>query len=253
MIFSMYRTDLPDWVKSEMTMTCPICGSYIVDNSDTGVTTARWCINPKCPGHMSFKADNLAKFFGVKDVGPNTLRRIIQNNNFTNHFQFIPRWFGDIKPAVTLPELASLACIDGYGSSKANVELGHYGSFEDYFSTCTSVNPLLYENKELLIEAESYFTLKPPVSAKKMLVMATGAFHNYSSRDTFFRLINEAYGMYINVIQTGKRKTGVSYLIKEKDAEDRAKSKLAIECHIPIVTPSEFISIIETMCPYINE
>ena len=112
---------------------------------------------------------------------------------------------------------------------------------------------MLFEHKDELIYAEKFFTLKPPVSAKKMFVMGTGSFHGYSSRDEFFRLINDAYGQSINVIQTGKRKTGVSYLIKEADAIDHSKSRIARENNIPIVTPSEFVSIIESMCPYISK
>ncbi len=253
MVFTMYRDDLPDWAKSEMMLTCKHCGSYIVDNSDTGVTTARWCLNPKCPGHMAEKANDMAKMLGVKDVGPKTLLSAIKGNKYDNHFQLIPVWFGDSKPTATLPEIAVMAGITGYGAPTANQELSHYSSFENYFSTAPVVNPLLSANKDLLVEAQKYFIIKPPLSPRKMLVMGTGSFHNYNSREEFFRIINEAYGMYINVIQTGKRKTGISYLIKEYDAVDHSKSQIAQECGIPIVTPTEFVSIIASMCPYSYE
>jgi len=253
MQISMYRTDLPDWVRDNMKMLCSYCGSFIVDNSDTGATTARWCCNPSCPGHMMHKAKVLADFFDIKGFGPQTALSLIRTLKLNNHFEFMKRWFGDKKPLATLAEVAVLACIEGYGAPTANKELNHYASFEEYFSKCSSLNPLLVENKELLIEGEKYFTLKPPVAARKMYVMGTGSFHGYNSREEFFRLINDAYGAYINVIQTGKRKTGISYLLKEYDAVDHAKSRIALENNIPIVTPSEFVSIIATMCPYIPE
>lgn len=253
MVISMYREDLPDWVKSNMLQTCTYCGSFIVDNSDTGVTTSRWCANPKCPGHMQHKAKELANFFGIKGFGPRTALGTIRTMKFTSHFDFVPYWFKEKKPYVTLAEVAVLACIEGYGAPSANKELGHYFNFTDYFNRARPINPLLLAHKDELLYAENLFELKPPVSQLKLYVMGTGSFHGYSSRDEFFRLINDAYGSYINVIQTGKRKTGISYLIKERDAVDHSKSRIAAECGIPVVTPTEFISIIASKCSYINE
>lgn len=254
MVATMYRLDLPDWAKEAMSGTCSYCGSYIVDNSDTGVTTARWCVNPCCPGHMMHRMDFIAKFFGIKGFGPRTALSYIQSHNCKSHFEVMGRWFKDgQKPLVSLPEIAQLACIEGYGAPQANKELSHYATFTDYFTNAFPQNPLLVKHKDMLIDAEKYFAIKPPLATRKLYVMGTGSFHGYNNREEYFRLINEAYGMYVNVIQTGKRKTGVSYLIKEKDAIDHSKSQIARECGIPIVTPSEFVSIVASMCPYIPE
>lgn len=253
MVISMYRTDLPNWILEAMEGTCPYCHSFIADNSDTGVTTARWCVNKQCPGHMMHKADILAKFFKVNGFGPQTALSHIRMKHYETHFDFIPAWFGDKKPLLSLAEIAELACLEGYGATTAAKELNHYANFEEYFEKATVKNPILVAHKDELLKAETYFAIKPPLASRQIKVMATGSFHGYNNREEFFRLINDAYGMYINVIQTGKRKTGVSYLIKEKDAVDHSKSAIAYECHIPIVTPAEFISIIASMCPYIPE
>ena len=253
MQITMYREDLPDWALNNMKTICDYCGSYVVDNGDSGTTTARWCSNPACPGHMCHKAKELANFFNIKGFGPATALQVIRAEKYTSHFDFIPRWFKDKKPLVTLPEIAVMACIEGYGAPTANKELSHYGSFTEYFAKVVLPNPLLNHNKEMLLKAEKLFAIKPPVSQKKMFVMGTGSFNGYSSRDDYFRLINDAFGAYINVIQTGKRKTGISYLIKETNAVDHSKSKIAKEYGIPIVTPTEFLSIIASMCPYIDE
>lgn len=253
MNISMYRSDLPDWVKDNMQMTCSYCGALIADNSDTGVTTARWCVNPRCPGHMQHKIKYVADFFHVKNFGPKAALSYIRNHKCTNHLEILKEWYTGEKPLVTLAEVAELACIEGYGSTQATQELNVYISFEDYFSEPRRVNPILAPHKDFLIECSKYFNLKPPLAARKMLVMGTGSFHNYNNREEFFSTINDAYGQYVQVIQTGKRKTGVSYLIKELDAVDHAKSQIAKECGIPIVTPSQFVAIIASMCPYINE
>lgn len=253
MQISMYRTDLPDWAKENMQMTCTYCNSFILDNGDSGVTTARWCSNPKCPGHMQHKAKELANFFDLKGFGPKTALGIIRTMKFKSHFDFIPHWFKDKKPYVSLADVAVMACMEGYGSTTANKELSHYCNFTDYFERAVPPNPILLEHKDELLYAEKLFSLKPPISQFKMFVMGTGSFHGYSSRDEFFRLINDAYGSYINVIQTGKRKTGISYLIKERDAVDHSKSQIAAQYGIPVVTPSEFVAIIASKCPYISE
>lgn len=250
MMVSDIRQDIPDWVKDNWLTICPYCHAYIVDNSDTGVTTSRWCVNPRCPKHMSYKAKELADFFGIKGYGPATLYGSIQLHKYKSHFEFIPTWFKDQKPVVSLPEIAVLACIEGYGAPTANKELSAYGSFEQYFLQCSEINPLLAANKDLLIEAQKYFTIKPPLAARKIYVMGTGSFKGYASRDEYFRMLNDTYGNYINVIQTGKRKTGVSYLLKEKDAVDHSKSQIAKDSGIPIVSPSEFIDILCSLILY---
>lgn len=250
MIASALRTDVPDWVMANWLTTCPYCHAYIMDNSDTGVTTSRWCVNPGCPKHLSYRAKDLADFFGIKGVGPATLYNSITLHHYKSHFEFIPVWFKGEKPVVSLPEIAIMASIEGYGAPSANKELSAYASFEQYFSICSSVNPLLLKNKDLLIDAQRYFVIKPPMSARKIYVMGTGSFHGYSSRDEYFRILNDKYGKYVNVIQTGKRKTGISYLLKEKDAVDHSKSQIARDNGIPIVSPSEFIDILCSLVLY---
>lgn len=249
MVLSMYREDLPDWVKDNWLTTCPECGAYICDNSDTGKTTARWCVNPRCPGHMSYKADRLAKYFHIDNFGPKTALTTIRTLKFTSHFQFLTRWFKDSKPILTLPEIAELACLEGYGRTQAQRDLSQYPSFTVYFATCQEVNPILRENKEFLIESEKYFQIKKPLSAKQMRVMGTGSFHGFSSRDDFFRAVNGVFGSYIHVIETGKRKTGISYLLKEPDAVDHSKSAIANECGIPIITPDQFLALLSSWYP----
>lgn len=253
MVISMYRTDLPDWVKENMMMTCPYCGAFILDNSDTGVTTARVCARATCPGHLQHKMNFVADFFHVKNFGPKSALNYIQAHKCTNHLEILKEWFPEERPLVSLADVAVLACIDGYGAILANKELSSFSSFSAYFADLPRANPLLRNNMQLLLDCEQYFNIKPPVAAKQMLVMGTGSFNNYSSREEFFEEINDAFGQYIHVIQTGKRKTGISYLIKEKNAVDHSKSQVARECGIPIVTPAEFFAIMQSLCPYIPE
>ena len=245
MVISMYRSDLPEWVKDNMKMTCQYCGSYIADNSDTGVTTSRWCVNPHCPGHMAHKMKFVADFFGVKNFGPATALSYCNSHKCKNHLEILKEWFKEEKPLVSLADVATLACIEGYGETQAKKELNSFGSFSHYFANVYSPNNILLPYRDYLIECESYFNLKPPLSARKIYVMATGSFNGYNNRDEYFKQLNDAFGNVIQIIQTGKRKTGVSYLIKEKNAVDHSKSQIAKECGIPIVTPAEFFRMLD--------
>ncbi|MCM1219031.1 MAG: hypothetical protein NC548_31500 [Lachnospiraceae bacterium] len=248
MQISMFRTDLPEWAKKHMMLECRYCGAMIVDNGDTGVTTARMCPRKTCPGHMQYKMSFVADFFHVKNFGPKSALNYINAHKCSNHLEILKDWYPEERPLVSLADVAVLACIDGYGSTLANKELNSYSSFGHYFSNIQRANPLLRVNMEFLLECETYFNIKPPLSTKQMFVMGTGSFNNYSSREEFFEEINDAFGQYIHVIQTGKRKTGVSYLIKEKNAVDHSKSQVAKECGIPIVTPAEFFAIMQSLC-----
>lgn len=253
MTISLFRHDLPEWAKANMKMTCTYCGGLIVDNSDTGRTTARWCGNPKCPGHMSYKINELAKFFKVKGVGPKWAEKYIANEKPGFFMDVIPYWFKDKKPYLPLAEIAALACIEGYGIVQARQDLNCYNSFEEYFNTEYEPNKILLEYKKVLIECQKYFEIAPGLSKNIMRVMATGPFKNYKSRDDFFTLVNQGYGHVLQVIQTGKRKTGVSYLIKEKDSAASDKYNIAVERGIPIVTPSEFVHLLDKWFPYKDE
>ena len=245
MVISMFRNDIPDWVKDNMTMTCKYCGAYIADNSDTGVTTSRWCVNPHCPGHMSYKMKFVADFFGVKNFGPATALSYCRVNKCTNHLEILKEWFKDTKPLVSLSDIAVLACIEGYGETQAKKELNSFSSFSHYFANVYNPNNFLLKHKDYLLECEQYFELKPPLATKKLYVMATGSFNGYNNRDDFFKQLNDAFGSMIQIIQVGKRKTNVSYLVKERNAVDHSKSQLAKECGIPIVTPAELFNILD--------
>lgn len=249
MVISMFREDLPQWAKENMQMICNYCGGYLVDNSDTGVTTARCCINPSCPGHMAHRMKFVADFFGVKNFGPETARRYITRNKCKNHLEILKEWYPGEKPLVSLSDVAVLACIEGYGDTQARKELNSYSSFAHFFANLYDTSNILLQHADYLMECEKYFNIKPPMAVRKLYVMATGSFHGFSNRDDYFRQLNDAFGQTIQIIQTGKRKTGVSYLIKEKDAVDHSKSQIAKECGIPIITPSEFFNLLhETIC-----
>lgn len=240
MRITKYRqNELPSWVWDNILKICPHCGCMIVEND---LMTARWCSNPKCPEHMAYKIVEVCTFFGVKGMGPATAKEWIIEKKLQSQFEIIPLLF-DIKPKASLADIATLACIEGYGSTQAEKELPHMRSFEEYFSM-SNPNPLLVPYKDILCDAQKYFDIKKPVSVRKLYVMATGSFHGFNNRDSFFTFVNEHFGSYVHVIQTGKRKTGVTFLIKEEDAIDHSKSQTARENNIPIVTPVQFIAIL---------
>lgn len=253
MVITEFRSDLPDWVKENIMLRCVHCGSYICDNSDTGVTTARWCPNPSCIGHMAVKVVDICTHYGIKGIGEKTARDLCRMKGWTNPCQCIPYFFPNGKPEASLSDIVLFFNIDGYGETSAVQELSAYYCFEDYFLPTNYVNPLLLPWKDKLIEAQQYFALKRPMSKRKIHVMATGAFHGFSNRDEYFRKINTAFGEQVHVIVVGKRKNNVDFLIKEVDSADRSKATLAKQAKIPTVTPAQFFALIKRLCSYYDE
>lgn len=232
---------VPAWAFKAMLLECKYCGAPIEQNENL---TARWCPNRKCPGHMAYKMVDLAKFFGIKGIGPATAVNLIRDYHFESHFDIMKFWFPDKKPMYRLSDIVALAAIDGYGNTQAERDLAAYYSFEDYFAHSNYIHPLLRKNKELLLHAETFFTVTPPLASEYINVMGTGSFNGYSSRDEYFRMVNHLFGDRLHIIECGKRKTNVAFLIKEHNAVDHSKSVIAAECGIPVVTPLEFIQIL---------
>lgn len=243
-----FNSRLPEWVRENITTKCPYCDSYLLDNSPTGVITSRWCSNKYCPGHMQYKVEALAKHFNIAGFGVKSALRWVYNNRGKCHMEILKEWFEE-PPMVRLSTVATLAFLRGYGSSNAVKDLDSFTDFDDYFSNARMPNAILVENAQYLKECSSYFTIEQPMSSKQLTVMGTGSFNGFSNRDEYFSLINKAFGSYIHVIETkGPRKTGVAYLIKEDNAPDRSKSRIAKEYGIPVVTPAQFYEILLSTC-----
>lgn len=241
-----YNYNLPDWVRENIRTECEYCGALICDNSDTGVMTARWCANKYCPGHMQYKMAKVAKYFNVVGFGEKSALSYIRGHNCKNHLEILNKFF-DYKPEVSLSTVAILADVEGFGESRASQTLDAFSSFGDYFAhTKGPVDPVLWQNKDFLIECESFFTIRQPLSQKQLWVMGTGSFHGYNNRQEYFNLLNQAFGQFVHIIEKGKRKSNIAYLIKERDAVDHSKSKIAAECGIPVVTPAEFVDILQS-------
>ncbi len=243
-----YNYSLPEWVRENIMMECPYCGAPLFDNSDTGTITYRWCQNMYCPGHMSHKVEALAKHFSMEGFGIKSALSWCRSHRGSIHLDILKDWFSD-KPLVSLSTVAKLAFIRGYGETSAVTTLDSYASFEDYFTTAESPDPSLLSNKDYLLKCESYFRILQPMSKLQLIVMGTGAFNGYRNRSDFFDEINAAYGQAVHVIETsGPRKTGVACLIKESNAPDRSKSRIAAERGIPVLTPRQFYDMIRDVC-----
>lgn len=245
MILTKDDTKLPEWVSDVIMTECKYCGSPIASNHDIGPLTERWCTNPLCPGHMSYKMNYVAKYYDIKGFGPKVALNWIEENHPTNHLEILKCWFEDRKPKESLSRITDLCCIKEFGLTTGQSFLDSYGSFEDFFNAEKSKEyPILLKNKKILIESQEFFEVKKAMLGFTVPVMATGSIHGFANRDAFFDSINEVYGDICHIVQVGARKSNVLCLIKEEDAVDHRKSRIAQEAGIPIVTSTEFASLI---------
>ena len=230
---------IPSWLVGEIPEVCPYCGADLVCNLDTGVFTSMWCSNPNCRGHMAYKIEYLAKYYKIDGVGPATAREAIDIYGLKSHLDILEYWFPSKPPCESLSRIVDLACIRGIGLAKMRSTVDAYPSFEAFFASVDG-QPFI-ELRDQLIEAEKHFTVKPPMSRNVLNIMLTGSIHGFSSRTAFLDYLNDKYGQLINIIDVKKRKTNVHFLVKEDDAVDHAKSRIAQEAGIPIVTPKVLI------------
>ena len=95
--------------------------------------------------------------------------------------------------------------------------------------------------------------IKPRLLGKRLNVMLSGSFDGYRSRSDFVAEMNRKYGDVVQLVDVGKRKTEVAFLIKEAHATDHEKSAIANAMGITIITPKAFNEKLEAYRSYILE
>ena len=230
---------IPIWLDQHLKKTCA-CGYPIGNNTNL---TVRRCLNPCCPYHMAQRVADLAKIMGVKGVGPAKALELVKNNGFKSHLEAIPIWF-DEKPEKYLHEIASLCMIDGMDKELKKYCDG-YASFTHMFMNEDKLPMSIRVHKTIFLDAEQYFKIKPPLSKHVINIMITGEIYGMPSRTAFVNGLNDTYGQYFQIVDVGVRKTNVMCLIREKDTPYHNKTRIAEERNIPIVTPVEFIGILD--------
>lgn len=225
--------DIPMWLAPYIPTKCE-CGGVIYNNDDL---TRRVCMNPSCRNHMAYKIVELAKYFGIKGMGPASAKDLIMSHNIKYHLDAIP-YLVRGKPPVTLWEVAHLAMIEGHDKDMRPFCQG-YSSFEDVYASKQDLPFWFLMMKSTLLKAQEYFVIKPPMSKQVLNVMMTGELHGYPSRSMFIDKLNNKYGALVQFVDVGVRKTNVWCLIREEDAAFHNKTKIAMERGIPIFTPKQ--------------
>lgn len=238
---------IPDWLAPHLNVTCPYCGALITNNAQL---TDRYCSNPNCPEHMAHKIDVLAKRFGIRNFGVAAARQTIRSHKLKYHTQVLPYWF-DERPLLPLYEIGEISLIKG-----------HQRKWREYCEGCDTMREVLQKpttpadvkaNAWLLYTTEMFCRVKPRMLGRRINVMLSGSFEGYRSRSDFIADMNRQYGEIVQLVDVGKRKTGVAYLIKEAYATDHEKSAIAQAAGIRIVTPKELSRMLHTYCTNIKE
>ena len=222
---------LPEWVEEHIHPTCAYCGSPITNNE---TLTDRYCSNPNCPEHMAQKIVALAKRLGVKGVGEAYARNAVRYQKFRYHTQIIPLWF-DSPLVLPLWEVGELCMIKGHQSRWRSYCEGHDTMQEVLEDRCTP--QAIRDAAPLLLYTESICKVKRRLEGKILTIMMSGSFDNYRSRADFVTDMNTKYGDVVQLVDVGKRKTGVEFLVKEAHATDHEKSAIAAAYGIEVITP----------------
>lgn len=245
-MLTKYNHNIPDWLFPYMKKECPACGAPLVDDGPGIQLTQRWCPNAYCPRHMALKIVNIANYLGVPGYGPATAEDMVRLNNLKSHLQSVPLLMQGERPHVYVWEVGIMAQIYGISNTWKELLLG-YKSFEDYFARAQFIQPWMAQNKDYLLYAESFFDLKEPLSKKVIRIMISGSINGFSNKHDFVPWLNDRVGQHVQIMEVGKRKTGVDFLVKEPSSVDHAKTGVALEAGIPIVSSQEFLQVIVEM------
>lgn len=237
--------EIAEWLKPYLNTECPYCKSPIMNNDNL---TDRWCSNPNCPGHMSYKISALAARFGIKGVGPATALELIDTFHLPYHISYLPIFMAE-KPRLYLWQVGEIAMIKGYQRQWRDFAEG-CDTMEQVCQKRT-VPAVIKEQLPLLQACEQACEVIPRLTGIKVNVMLSGSFDGYAARRDWVTAMNKKYGKYFEVIDVGTRKLDVQYLVKEEWATDHNKSDIAKEYGIPIVTPAKMEEILATGMAYI--
>lgn len=237
--------EVAEWLKPYLNENCPYCHSPIINNENL---TDRYCSNPACPGHMSYKISALATRFGAKGIGPATALAMIEAVKLPYHVNYI-RAFLPAPPKLYLWQVGEIAMIKG-----------HQNRWKEYADGCdtmeevcnkASVPKVIKEHKRLLLAAERECIVLPRLKGLKINIMMSGSFDGYSARRDWLAAMNAKYGDAFELVDVGVRKLDVQYLVKESWATDHSKSAIARDYSIPIVTPAQMEEILSAGKAYI--
>lgn len=239
--------EIPEWLTEHIYTTCPYCGAPIANND---LLTDRYCSNPACPEHMAQKVAVLAKRFGIKNYGIASARNAVRTHNLTIHTQIIPYWFKE-PPSLFLHEVGEIALIKGHQKRWREYCEGHDTILQVLQDPRTPI--AIKKQAPLLFCTSAFVKIKPRMQGMRINIMMSGSFEGYRSRADYVAEINRKYGHVVQLVDIGKRKTDVSFLVKEAFATDHEKSAIAMRAGIPIVTPALLKEKIEAYVAYITE
>lgn len=239
--------EVPVWLQEQIMSVCPYCGAPITNNEQL---TDRYCSNPNCPEHMAHKMNLLAKRFGIKGFGVATARSFIRLKNFRSHLDILRVWFPD-RPELELHELGEICFIKGHQKKWRDYCEG-YSTMLELIRSGTLPSDI-YPYRTLLLQASCLCKTKPRLTGSRINVMMSGSFSGYSSRSEYLREMNQQFGQVVQLVDVGKRKTDVDFLVKESYTSDHEKSVIARQSGIPVITPQGLKEKIETLYTYINE
>lgn len=244
-------TRLPDWLRENLSSTCPYCGKPMLNyyNDEDGRCTSRRCEDFYCPGMIAARADNMRQLLKLKGLGFATCLKDVKAYSVKQPIELLRCW--GIKPKVTLGLYLRLQCWEGVDSGlESEMIKNNITSLDELFDRYNGkYKTLIYKHREELYKYASLVELpestknkKPP--KKTFTVMITGAINGFNSKEHFIHTVNEAcLGRIVTVHQTTKRQSNVDFLINDS-GNITGKVNTAIKAGIPIITSSQYAKLL---------
>lgn len=243
---------IPEWLRGALPNKCPYCNkSMQAGTNEYGRYTGLKCEDDYCPSKIASQLEFVFNLLEVKGYGFATCLQLVRTNKWIRPIQYFSLF--DNKPTMSLGVFLRCCCIQGIdGEWVAMSETADAYTLDELYQAYPS-HTLLNENKELFEELVQYVNLKQRTIAKKrttipITIMITGTPIGYPTKEAFINACNEFLEGEFKVIhQETKRQSGVDFLIREKGSVTKGKVEAALKGHIPIVTSSDFMIILDKL------
>lgn len=245
---------LPEWLKSNISSSCPACGAYMMNYyNDYEQCTNRRCSNKYCPAMLAKRAVGMFTILGLKGVGYETALKVIRNNKLKSHVDVIGFILDDIL-TIPLHKFLRLMEFERVDTAWEHICMeGDYYTLDDLFSRYNGeYKYVLNDNQSELYRCATFFNFSKPKVKKvanepiqTLRIMITGTPVGYATKESYVETLNMKLQGIIKIIHVPHaRKTNVDALIRESGSTTKGKYTAALEAGIPILTSEEFNAVL---------
>lgn len=229
------------------------CGKplKVIYNTD-GIPKERRCTDDKCPERIIVQVQSFQKKVNLPNINRNDISSLVSRGETT-----VSIIAGQLKKSnikISLADFARLHYIRGFDKA-----------WDSYVNNINTPEELINKISSSKKPEEAYlrlneikenvklfnFSLPKVYTGRRLRVMLTGTPPNLPelglstgmTKPIYLSLVNGILENSYVLVESGKRKTGISLCIRGEDATNTGKVRAATQAGVPVVTYREFLDV----------